>query len=88
VDALYQARKEARRQGLIAPYHRQATGRRSFSPAARPARFVKVIRRADAPVAQGTASRLRFPGGEVLESSTPLTVEVTLRLIESLARRS
>lgn len=88
IDALYQARKEARRQGLIAPYRRPSARRASRSPAARPSRFVKAVRRTEAPVAQGAAWRLRFLGGEVLESSTPLSADVVVLLLESLGRRS
>ncbi len=87
VDALYQAKKEARRRGLIAPYRRQGTGRRKSSPAASPSRFVKVVRRLDTP-AQGPAWRLRFVGGEVLESDTPLSADVARFLLDSLGRHS
>jgi len=87
VDALYQAKKEARRQGLIPPYRRPNTAGR-VKPSASPTRFVKVVRRTDAPDAQGKAWRLRFSGGEVLECSTPLSADVARLLFESLGRRS
>ncbi len=88
VDALYQAKKVARRQGLIAPYHHQGTGRAKGSSASSPSRFVKAIRRTDAPGSQGTAWRLRFSGGEVLESSTPLSTDVVRLLLDTLGRHS
>jgi hypothetical protein len=87
VHTLYQAKKVARRQGLIPPYRIQNTARAAKSSKARPARFVQAVRKLDTPV-QGMAWRLRFASGEVLESGTPLTVEVALRLIEQLRGRS
>ena len=87
VDALYQAKKVARCQGLIAPYHHPGTGRAKGSSAVSPSRFVKAIRRTDAPV-QGTAWRLRFASGEVLESSTPLSTDVARLLLDTLGRHS
>ena len=83
VHTLYQAKKVARRQGLIPPYRIQNTTRAAKPLKARPARFVQAVRKLDT-AGQGMAWRLRFAGGEVLESGTPLTVEVTLRLIEQL----
>ena len=88
VDALYQAKKEARRQGLIPAYRRPNTSEMRKPPTASPTGFVKVVRRTDAPDAQGTAWRLRFAGGEVLESSTPLSADVAVLFLESLRRRS
>ena len=88
VDALYQAKKEARRQGLIAPYQRLSRGGASGPPAARHSRFVKAVRRTDAPASQSAAWRLRFSGGEVLEGSTPLSLGVARLLLDTLGGRS
>ena len=88
VDTLYQAKKEARRRGLIPPYPHPSVGRAGSSSTARPSRFVKAVRRADAPAAQGTAWRLRFSGGEVLECDAPLSADVAILLLELLGRRS
>ena len=88
VDVLYQAKKEARRQGLIPPHRSPNPGRSAQPPKAVLTRFVKAVRRTDAPVVQGFVWRLRFPGGEVLESSTPLSADVAVLLLKSLGRRS
>jgi hypothetical protein len=88
VDALYQARKEARRQGLIPPYRRPSTGKAGSALTTRPSRFVRAVRRKHAPAALGTTWRLRFSGGEVLECDAPLTADVAHLLLESLGRRS
>ena len=87
VDALYQAKKEARRQGLIPAYRRPNTSEMRKRSTESPSRFVKVVRRTEAS-AQCTAWRLRFAGGEVLESSQPLSADVAVLLLESLRRRS
>ena len=87
-DVLYQAKKEGRRQGLIVPYQRPSRGRASGSPAVRRSRFVKATRRTDAPASQGPAWRVRFSGGEVLESSTPLSADVARLLLDTLGSHS
>ncbi len=90
VQSLYQAKQLARQQGLL-PRHRSQQAKRetktSRTKAVRPAQFVE----ATAAVSSRPSSaawRVRFPGGEVLESNTPLDVEAALRLIESLGSRS
>ncbi len=88
VDVLYQAKKEARRQGLIPPHRSPNPARSAKPPKAGLTRFVKAVRRTEAPVVQGFAWRIRFPSGEVLESSTPLSADVVVLLLESLGRRS
>ena len=87
VDTLYQARKEARRQGLIPPYPRPSTGKAGSAPTARPPRFVEAVRRKHTPAALRTTWRLRFSGGEVLECDAPLTADVAHLLLDSLGRR-
>ena len=86
VHSLYQAKKMARQQGLL-PSHRNQKTKSSHREAVRPSQFVEattvVSSRPPSP-----AWRVRFAGGEVLESNTPLDVEVALRLIESLGSHS
>ena len=85
VHMLYQAKKMARQQGLLPPY-RSGKPVPDRSKKTRAPRFVEA---SVATVRQPQAVwRLRFAGGEVLESNTPLDVEVALRLIESLGSRS
>jgi hypothetical protein len=86
VHTLYQAKKMARRHGWLPPYRGGKT-KPARRKAARPARFVEAtsVTTLRPPV---PAWRLRFAGGEVLESSTPLDGEVALRLVESLGGRS
>ena len=86
VHSLYQAKKGARQQGFLPPHRNQKT-KSSRTKAVRPPRFVE----ATAVVSSrppSAAWRVRFAGGEVLESNTPLDVEVALRLIESLGSHS
>ena len=86
VHSLYQAKKTARQHGLLPPHH-NGKAKTSRAKEIRSPRFVEasaVVSSRPSP----TAWSLRFPGGEVLESHTPLDVEVVLRLIESLRRRS
>jgi len=86
VYPLYQAKKLARQQGLLPP-HREGKEKRPRTGKNRSPRFVE----ATAVVSSRpttTAWRLRFASGEILESNTPLDIEVALRLIESLGRHS
>ena len=88
VHALYQAKKQARQQGLL-PAHvtRKTRAVRAKRPkATRRSRFVEAIS-APAPPTPGCAWRLRLRSGDVLESSTPLTDHETLRLIDALRDR-
>jgi hypothetical protein len=86
VHSLYQAKKLARRLGLLPP-HRTGKAKASREQAVRPPRFVEATAVVSS-LSSPAAWRLRFTGGEVLESHTPLDVEVAVRLIESLGRRS
>ena len=88
VDVLYQAKKEARRQGWIPPHRSPNLARSAKPPKGGSTHFVKAVRRTEAPFARSAAWRLHFPGGEVLESSTPLSADVVVLLLESLGRRS
>jgi len=86
VQSLYHAKRQARKHGVLPPDRR----RRDASPVLRgsqPPRFVEAIRRMDA--REGNAAwRIRFPGGVVLESTVPLSLDETLRLIEKLEGRA
>ena len=86
VQALYEARRRLRKQGILAPQPTRAAA--SAAPQREPMpRFVEAIRRVDAREG-GVAWRVRFSGGEVLESTTPLRVDEALRLVDVLGRRS
>lgn len=77
VQALYQAAKRLRKQGLLPP-----SGRR----AAKPMRFAKVAV-APGPAAAGAiAWRVRLANGTVFESGEPLPVETVVELIERLGQ--
>ena len=88
VHALYQAKKQARKRGLLPAHGTQSTQKaRSTQPmCARRPRFVEAIA-STVDAAPALAWRLRLRSGDVLESSTPLDADVTLRLIEALRAR-
>lgn len=94
VDALYQAKKVARQQGLIPPYRGKPVPQTAKPMKALPmrsTRFIPAVRKADAPleeIADQIAWRLRFTGGEVLESGTRLSLDETLALIDKIRGRS
>ena len=85
VHALYQAKKQARKRGLLSA-HGTPRARATRPKRARRSRFVEAIA---APIdsAPALSWRLRLRSGDVLESSTPLDADVTLRLIEALRVR-
>ncbi len=88
VHALYQAKKEARQQGLW-PAHgtpKTRAARAKRPKATRRPRFVEAIAAPSVP-ASALAWRLRLRSGDVLESSTPLTDHETVRLIDALRDR-
>ena len=86
VHSLYQAKKMARQHGLLPPHGKEKT-KPSRIKAVRPPQFVEATALVSSR-APSAAWRVRFPGGEVLESNTPLDVEAALRLIQSLGRYS
>jgi hypothetical protein len=86
VHSLYQAKKLARQQGILAS-HRGQKVEPLVPRSSQPRRFVEGIRRADAREG-GATWRIRFPGGVVLESSAPLALEEALRLIDRLGGAS
>ncbi len=85
VHALYQAKKLARRHGLL-PSPRGSESKSAKPKQRRPSRFVEAVR---PPVGRepGPAWRLRLAGGEVLESSAPLDIDEALALVEALRGR-
>jgi len=86
VHSLYQAKRLARQQGILAS-HRGQKVEFSVPRVSQPRRFVEAIQSADA--REGGASwRIRFPSGVVLESSAPLTLDEALRLIDRLGGAS
>jgi hypothetical protein len=85
VHSLYQAKKLARRQGLLPP-HRGPESKSAKAKQRRPSRFVEAVR-PPVPREPGPAWRLRLAGGEVLESSTPLGIDETLALVGALRGR-
>jgi len=87
VHALYQAKKQARQQGLLPAHGTSKTRGVGPKRTLRP-RFVEAIA-APAPAAPASlAWRLRLRSGDVLESSTPLGHDETLQLIRALRSRS
>lgn len=88
VHALYQAKKQARQQGLLPAPGTQKTRTVGSTPptATRRPRFVEAIAAPAAP-AGALAWRLRLRGGDVLESSAPLGPDETLWLIHALRDR-
>ena len=88
VHTLYEAMRQARRAGVLAPTgrsRRPSGGRRTPRPSQR--RFVQaVVAKPAAEVASHgqLAWRLRLPGGAVLESTTPLDANSIERLVAAL----
>ena len=85
VHALYQAKKQARKQGLLPAYGGPKT-RAVESKTTRRSRFIEAIAAPTAP-ASGWVWRLRLRSGDVIESSTPLSHDETLRWIHALQDR-
>jgi hypothetical protein len=86
VGSLYEAKKKLRVHGIVAA-HGKPPAAAATSRKSQPPRFIEAVRRADA--REGTVSwRVRFFGGELLESTRPLSFDETLRLIETLRGRT
>jgi hypothetical protein len=79
VHALYQAKKTARKQGLLPP-HRAARSNGSGPKAARRSRFVEARSTASMPRPIRPTWRIRFASGDVLESDAPLSMDDVVRL--------
>jgi len=82
VHMLYQAKKVARQQGLLAPHRAEPVKRTRLKSSPRP-RFVDAVRRDEAqPLA--AAWRLRLPTGVVFESGTPLSPDEIIKIVDAL----
>ena len=86
VHMLYQAKKLARQQGLLAP-HRTERVKGPRSKARPRPRFVDAVRRDEAQPS-AVAWRLHLPTGVVLESGTPITPDEVIRLVDALRTHS
>ena len=82
VHMLYQAKKVARQQGLLAP-HRADPVKRTRSKSRRRRRFVDAVLRDEARPS-AVAWRLRLPTGVVFESETSLSPDEIIRLVDAL----
>jgi len=86
VGSLYEAKKKLRVHGIVAPHGKRAAAT-ATSRKSQPPRFIEAVRRTDVP--DGAISwRVRFPDGELLESTRRLSFDETLRLIETLKGRA
>ena len=79
VHALYQAKKAARKQGLLPP-HRATRSTGSGPETARRSRFVEARPAASMPHPIRPTWRIRFTSGDVLESDAPLSMDDVVRL--------
>jgi len=87
VYPLYEAKRQARRAGVLAP-HRGKERRPAVRRTSRDApRFVEAVV-ATPPSAGPLSWRLRLPSGAVLESSTPLDTASLERLVAGLRTAS
>jgi len=79
VHALYQAKKNARTQGLLPP-HRATRSTGTGSEIARRTHFVEVHSPASMSLANCPIWRIRFVSGDVLESTAPLSMDDVVHL--------
>ena len=79
VQSLYQAKKVARKKGLLPP-HCSATSTPSHGKSTQPARFVEARATTSMTPAVRPTWRIRFASGEVLESDATLSMEDIVRL--------
>lgn len=86
VHMLYQAKKVARQQGLLAPHRAEAVQRKRSKARPRP-RFVDAVRR-DETQSLSAAWRLRLPTGAVFESGTALSPDEIIQLVDALGTHS
>jgi len=85
-STLYEAKRQARRRGLLQAGGQGGKPRLAEPREIRPPRFVEAIARPSRGE-PGPAWRLHFAGGEILEVRTPLAIEDALRLAEQLGGR-
>ena len=86
VQSLYQAKKIARKMGLLAP-HGLPSSIGSGTKAARRRRFVEARTTTSATPATSPTWRIRFTCGAVFESNAPLSMEDVLRLADQFRGR-
>jgi hypothetical protein len=86
VQSLYQAKKIARKKGLLAP-HGSPSSVGSDSKAVRRRRFVEARTTTSATPTASPTWRIRFTCGAVLESNAPLSMEDVLRLADQFRGR-
>jgi len=88
VYPLYEAKRQARRAGVLAPHRGGKSRPKTERRAAGAGRFVQAV--VSAPAAQARLSapsmawRLRLPGGAVLESAAPLEAALLERVVTGL----
>lgn len=87
VHALYQAKKNARKQGLLPP-HRATRSTGTGPETARRTRFVEVHSTASMPLPIRPSWRIRFASGDVLESDAPLSMDDVVHLSERFRGQS
>jgi hypothetical protein len=88
VQSLYQAKKVARKKGLLAP-HGSPSSVGSGKKTARRRRFAEArTTTASATPAANPTWRIRFTCGAVLESNAPLSMEDVLRLADQFRGRT
>ncbi len=86
VHSLYQAKKTARKKGLLPP-HRATSQAGSPAKSPRRTRFVEARPATSMPSPVRSRWRIRFTSGEVLESDATLSMDDIVRLAEQLRGR-
>jgi len=90
--ALYEAKRAARRAGVLPSHRGTERPAREGDPPSATARFVEAVAAQPAGVAPATAGavawRLRLPGGALLESNIPLDPGLLERLVAGPGGRS
>ena len=92
VAVFYEARRAARRAGVLPPHRDTKRPARGAEARSATPRFVEVVKPGPERVAPRTvgsvAWRLRLPGGAVLESTTPLDASLLGQLVTGAEDRS
>ena len=89
IHTLYQAKKELRKKGVLAPAeHPRGKARKLQRGAQHAPRFIEAVPRRSEGAAVNPAWRLRLPTGVVFESTTPITADEITRLARVLGSSS
>ena len=89
IHTLYQAKKELRKKGVLAPTERPRGKTRKPQPGVQHApRFIEAVPRRSEGAAVNPAWRLRLPTGVVFESTTAITADEITRLARVLGSSS